>query len=302
MANSIERARGQAGYWLYLIPGAIGFVLIIFLPFIMNTGLSFSRWKGIGLPKFVGLNNYIKLINDAAFWASLEHTVAFVVAMAVIPTILGVFLAAILFDYISARFGEGLSSFFRAGFYLPQILPISAAGILWGWILNPFGVLNSILEGVGLHDLAQNWLGDPRLAIGAVMVVMVWLQLGYCLVVFMAGLARVDPSLNEAAELDGATWLQRFWTITVPLLKPEIFVVGLTTTIAALKVFAPIYVLTSGGPDNSTLVPSYFSYYHFFATNRVGYGAAITTAQMLMTIVLGIIFLRVQAHQTENGA
>jgi len=189
---------------------------------------------------------------------------------------------------------------FRAGFYLPQILPVSAAGILWGWMLNPFGVVNAILDGVGLHSLTQNWLGNPNLAIWSVMVVMVWLQLGYCLVVFMSGLARMDPSLQEAAELDGAAWLQRFWTITVPLLKPEIFVVGLTTTIAALKVFAPIFVLTSGGPDNATLVPSYMSYHQFFATNRVGYGAAITTAQTLTTIVIGMIFIRVQSQQTEG--
>ena len=145
----------------------------------------------------------------------------------------------------------------------------------WGWILNPFGVVNAVLDSLGLHGLTQNWLGDPNLALLSLMVVMVWLQLGYSLVVFMAGLARVDPSLYEAAEIDGASWLPRFRYVTIAMLRPEIFVVGLTTTIAALKVFAPIFVLTSGGPDNATIVPSYFSYYHFFSTNRVGYGAAI---------------------------
>jgi raffinose/stachyose/melibiose transport system permease protein len=195
-----------------------------------------------------------------------------------------------------------LSSFFRAGFYLPQILPISAAGILWGWILNPFGALNGILDAIGLHALTRNWLGDPNLALPSVMAVMVWLQLGYSLVVFMAGLARVDPALHEAAELDGAGWMQRFIHVTTPSLRPEIFVVGLTTTVAALKVFAPVFVLTTGGPDDATIVPSYFAYYHFFATFRVGYGAAMTTVQMLMTLVLGAILLRVQAGQTAERA
>ncbi|MDB5526154.1 MAG: sugar transporter [Rhizobium sp.] len=300
MASSSEQSAPEKGYWLYLIPGTLGFVVIILIPFVMNLGISFTTWKGIGVPKFAGLRNYERLLADDAFWGSLLHTLAFVVSMAIIPTALGVLLAAVLFDYISARFSGALASFFRAGFYLPQILPVSAAGILWGWMLNPFGVVNAILDGIGLHGLTQNWLGNPQLAIWSVMVVMVWLQLGYCLVVFMSGLARVDPSLQEAAELDGAAWLPRFWTITVPLLKPEIFVVGLTTTIAALKVFAPIYVLTSGGPDNATLVPSFMSYHQFFATNRVGYGAAITTAQVLMTIIIGIIFIRVQSHQTED--
>lgn len=300
MAGISANTEPQRGYWLYLLPGLAGFVLIILVPFVMNLTISFTSWKGIGIPKFVGLRNYAKLLTDDNFWLSLWHTLAFVVSMAVIPTAVGVLLAAVLFDYISTRFSGALASFFRAGFYLPQILPLSAAGILWGWMLNPVGIVNAVLDAVGLHGMNQNWLGDPRLAIWSVMVVMVWLQLGYCLVVCMSGLARVDPSLQEAAELDGASWLQRFWTITVPLLKPEIFVVGLTTTIAALKVFAPIFVLTLGGPDNATMVPSYMSYYQFFATNRVGYGAAITTAQMLMTIAIGIIFIRVQARQTED--
>jgi raffinose/stachyose/melibiose transport system permease protein len=299
MAGPSQQSESPKGYWLYLIPGMCGFALIILMPFVMNLGISFTIWKGIGIPKFAGLRNYERLLTDDSFWQSLLHTLAFVVSMAIIPTALGVILAAVLFDYISTRFSGALASFFRAGFYLPQILPVSAAGILWGWMLNPFGIINAILDSLGLHSLTQNWLGTS-LAIWSVMVVMVWLQLGYCLVVCMSGLARVDPSLQEAAELDGAAWLQRFWTITVPLLKPEIFVVGLTTTIAALKVFAPIFVLTSGGPDNATIVPSYMSYHQFFATNRVGYGAAISTAQMLMTIVIGIIFIRVQARQTET--
>jgi raffinose/stachyose/melibiose transport system permease protein len=300
MAATSDTSDHQNGYWLYLIPGICGFVAIILIPFVMNLAISFTTWKGIGIPKFAGLRNYERLLTDDAFWSSLVNTLAFVISMAVIPTALGVFLAAVLFDYISSRFSAGLASFFRAGFYLPQILPISAAGILWGWMLNPFGIVNAILDGIGLHGLTQNWLGNPQLALWSLMVVMVWLQLGYCLVVFMSGLARVDPSLQEAAELDGAAWLQRFWTITVPLLKPEIFVVGLTTTIAALKVFAPVFVLTSGGPDNATMVPSYLSYHQFFATNRVGYGAAITTTQVLMTVIIGIIFIRIQAQKTEG--
>ncbi|MEO8883841.1 MAG: sugar ABC transporter permease, partial [Devosia sp.] len=231
--------------FLYLLPGLIGFVVIVVIPAIMNAGISLLNWKGVGAPRFAGLLNYQNLFRDDAFWSSLQHTAAFVFAMAVIPTALGIFIAAVLFDYVSARFGSGWSSFFRAGFYLPQILPISAAGVLWGWILNPIGALNAILNGIGLHDLAHNWLGDPQLALGAVMGVMVWLQLGYTLVVFMAGLSRVDPSLYEAAEIDGANWMQRFWMVTVPMLRPEIYVVLLTTTIAALKVFAPVFVLTT---------------------------------------------------------
>lgn len=300
MSGAASEPHPSRGYWLYLIPGMVGFVVIVVVPFFMNLAISFTIWKGIGIPKWAGLKNYERLLADDTFWHSLVNTAAFVLAMAVIPTAIGVLLAALLFDYVSARFSSALASFFRAGFYLPQILPVSAAGILWGWMFNPFGIINAMFDAIGLGALKQNWLGDPGFALYALMVVMIWLQLGYCLVVFMSGLARVDPSLQEAAELDGAAWLQRFWTITVPLLKPEIFVVGLTTTIAALKVFAPVFVLTTGGPDNATMVPSQMAYHQFFATNRVGYGAAITTAQMLMTLVICFVFIRIQARHTEN--
>lgn len=292
---------GRAGYWLYLLPGLTGFLLVVGLPFLMNIALSLTKWKGVGLPRFIGLTNYANLAADTAFWASLQHTLFFVLAMAVIPTILSLILASTLFDYISTNFSEGLSSFFRAGFYLPQILPVAVAGVLWGWILNPHGVLNLVLGGIGLGSLAANWLGDPATAIYALMGVMVWMQIGYSLVIFMSGLARVDPSLYEAAKLDGAGAAARFRYVTIPMLRPEIFVVGLTTTVAALKVFAPVFVLTNGGPDNATVVPSYFSYYHFFSTARVGYGAAVATAQTAITIVLGLIFLRVQARQQGAG-
>ena len=295
-----DRHVGESGYALFLIPGLIGFALVVLLPFLMNLGISFTRWKGIGMPTFIGIDNYARLIRDGTFWAAFQHSIAAVIAMAAIPTALGLFLAAVLYDYVAPRFGGKISSWLRAGFYLPQILPIAVAGVLWGWILSPTGVLNEVLKAVVLGALAHNWLGDPSTALLSVMAVMVWLQVGYALVVFMSGLARVDPSLYEAAELDGAPWLSRFRHITIPMLKPEIFVVGLTTTIAALKVFAPVYVLTSGGPDNATNVPSYFAYYHFFTTNRVGYGAAISSVQMLITLVLGLVFLRVQARQTEG--
>lgn len=293
---------GRAGYYLYMIPGMLGFGLLVLVPLIANFAISFTTWKGgVIAPKYIGFQNYERLLVDAAFWGSIQHTLLFIISMTIVPILLGLVLAAVLFDYISAQFSEGLSSFFRAGFYLPQILPLTAAGVLWGWILNPIGIINAVLKAIGLDFMARNWLGDANYALWAVSAVIVWIQIGYCLVVFMSGLARVDPSLYEAAELDNASWFGRFRYITIPMLMPEIFVVALTTLIAALKVFAPIYVLTAGGPDNATTVPSYLSYYHFFTTNRVGYAAAIATLQTAMTIVLGIVFLRMQSRQTEGA-
>ncbi len=296
-AAQASYARHQRGYYLYLLPGAIGFLLIVLIPQIANFVLSFTAWKGVGTPRWIGTQNYERLIGDDQFWGSMIHTLLFIISMTIIPVLIGLVLAALLFDYIRDQFGERLSSFFRAGFYLPQILPVTTAGVLWGWILNPVGVANIILKAIGLGALAQNWVGDATYALPAVSLMIVWIQVGYCLVVFMAGLSRIDPALYEAAQLDGAGWWQRLFAITVPMLAPEIFVVVLTTMIAALKVFAPVFVLTAGGPDNATLVPSYLTYYHFFTTQRVGYAAAIAVVQMVLTVVLATIFLRFQARQ-----
>ncbi|MGO7213215.1 ABC transporter permease subunit [Rhizobium leguminosarum] len=301
MAISSQRSSdGSRSYSLYLIPGTIGFILIVLIPQLANLGLSFTAWKGVGTPRPVGLQNYHRLLTDDQFWGSMYHTLLFIVSMTVIPVCIGLVLAALLFDYVRDQFGEWVSSFFRAGFYLPQILPVTVAGVLWGWILNPVGVINITLKAIGLDNLAQNWIGDATFALAAVSLVIVWIQVGYCLVVFMAGLSRIDPSLYEAAELDGANWWSRFVTITIPLLAPEIFVVVLTTLIAALKVFAPIFVITAGGPDNATLVPSYLTYYHFFTTQRVGYAAAIAVVQTTLTIALAVIFLRFQSQQESK--
>ena len=287
----------RRGYYLYLIPGAIGFVAIVLIPQIANFVLSFTTWKGVGLPRWVGMMNYQRLLTDGQFWGSMQHTLLFIISMTIIPVLIGLVLAALLFDYVREQFGEKISSLFRAGFYLPQILPVTTAGVLWGWILNPLGVVNTIFKSIGLAPLAQNWIGDATWALPSVSLMIVWIQIGYCLVVFMAGLSRIDPALYEAAELDGAGWWQRLLSITVPMLAPEIFVVVLTTLIAALKLFAPVFVLTAAGPDNATMVPSYLTYYHFFTTQRVGYAAAIAVVQTILTIVLAVIFLRVQSRQ-----
>lgn len=289
------------GYWGYLLPGAIGFAAVVLVPFGMNVYLSFTRFRGVGTPQFIGLDNYTRLLADPTFWTSFVNSLVFIVAMAIIPTAIGVLVAALLFDFISPRFGPRTSSLLRGMFYLPQILPIAVAGVLWKWMYQPeYGILNSILDTVGLGALRQNWLGDSDVAIYAVINVLIWLQIGYTVVIFMAGLSRVDPALHEAAELDGAGWITRFRVITLNQLRPEIAVVIITTSVAALKVFAPIFVLTRGGPGTSTMVPAYFSFYNFFTTTQVGYGAAVATVLALVVTVLAVSLLLFQTRNAEG--
>ncbi|MEU0431082.1 sugar ABC transporter permease [Streptomyces sp. NPDC006290] len=296
--------RPRTSYALFLLPGFVAFLVVVVGPFLMNTGVSFTDWQGVGSPTWSGLANYRELMGDSEFWASFRHSLFMVVAMAVVPTALGLVLAAALFDFVAKHFGTRTATVLRACFYLPQVLPIAVAGIVWSWILAPDnGSLNELLKAVGLGSWQQDWLGDPDLALYSVMGVMVWVQIGFPLVVFMAGLQRVDPQLYEAAELDGAGWWRRFRHITLPQIRPEVSVVLLWCTIAALKVFGAVYVLTKGGPGGATDVPSYFSFTTFFEKTQVGYGAAISTVLTLIILALALIGLRFQtrAEDAEEG-
>lgn len=296
--------RPRDSYTLFLLPGALAFTAVIIVPFLMNTGVSFTDWQGVGSPEWSGLANYRELLDDSEFWASFRHSLFMVVAMAAVPTAVGLVLAAALFDFVGKHFGSATASVLRACFYLPQVLPIAVAGIVWSWILAPDnGSLNELLKAVGLGSWQQDWLGDPDIALYSVMGVMVWVQIGFPLVIFMAGLQRVDPQLYEAAELDGAGWWRRFWHITLPQIRPEIYVVLLWCTIAALKVFGAVYVLTKGGPGGATNVPSYFSFTTFFEKTQVGDGAAISTVLTVIILALALIGLRLQtrAEEIEEG-
>ncbi|MFD0900047.1 carbohydrate ABC transporter permease [Actinomadura sediminis] len=292
---------GRLAYLPYLLPGLLLFTGVIGVPFLMNIGTSFTEWSGVGSPEWVGLENYKELMGDERFWSSFRNNVLVIVGMAIVPTVIGLVLAGALTDLIDRHFGSRTAAVLRACIYLPQVLPVVIAGVVWSWLLAPDdGAVNALLEAVGLGSLAQNWLGDPDTALWSVLAVMVWTQIGFPLVIFMSGLQRVDPSLYEAAEIDGASWARRFWHVTVPQIRPEIFVVLLWTTIAALKAFPQIFVLTKGGPGGSTNVPSYYSYVSFFEKQDVGYGSAIATVLTLVIVALTVVFLRAQGRELEG--
>ncbi|MDN4475953.1 sugar ABC transporter permease [Demequina sp. SYSU T00192] len=301
-----QRGGGKLGYWLYLIPGTLLVGLVIFYPIVRNVRLSFFHWRGgRAEEQFAGLENWIALFGDQEFLQSFKNIVLVIIAMVIVPTLLGLIIAALLFDVVGRRFGARLSSFLRATYYLPQILPIAVAGVMFSWILKPNsdGVLNQFLTALTGSEVTVNWLGGQySTAMASVMVLMIWIQIGYPVVIFMAALQRVDPQLYEAAELDGANWFQRFRAITLPMIQPEVFVVALTTTIAALKVFAPVFILTGGGPSKSTYVPSFYAYQEFIRGTDKGYAATIASAITILVVVVAIIFIRVQNRAERKDA
>ena len=296
-----KRYSPYKGMEVFLIPGLIFFLILIVFPFLSNLVLSFTKWTGVRTPLWIGLANYAKALTDKIFWTSFRNNLYLIITLTTIPTLIGLLLATILYDYISKEFGKGISSIFRAGFYLPQVIPAVVSALVWRWILQPdWGVLNYILKAVHLDSLAHNWLGDPKTALWAIIVTMIWFQIGYPMVIFMAALQRIDPELYEAASIDGASWLQKFFRITIPLIRPEMFVVILTTTIFALKTFGQIFAMTLGGPGNATMVASYFSYKNFFQNSNVGYGATMSTVVTFIIILITIVWVRVQTQQERQ--
>ncbi|MEP7284588.1 MAG: sugar ABC transporter permease [Chloroflexota bacterium] len=294
-----KSATFNKGYWVFLVPGVLIFLVLIILPILANIGISFTTWAGTGTPVWVGWQNFAKASKDSTFWASFRNNLGVILVMVVIPTFMGLVLATTLTDYIARKFGTGVSNFLRAGFYFPQIIPILVSAIVWKWILQPdWGVVNTVLKSIGLASLAHNWLGDSGTALASVMVMLIWIQIGYPLIIFMAAMQRIDPELYEAAQIDGASWWAKFFYLTIPLIRPELFVVILTTTIYSLKLFAPIYAMTRGGPGTSTtMLPSYFAYKNFFETAQVGYGATIATVLTCIVVILTILWIRVQTGQ-----
>jgi raffinose/stachyose/melibiose transport system permease protein len=295
-----QRGATKAGYWLYLIPGLLLLAVVIVYPLVRNVRLSFFHWRGGRAEEhFAGFENWTKLFSDSEFLRSFSNIILVLVAMVIVPTLAGLIIAAVLFDVVGRRFRTSLASFLRATFYLPQILPIAVAGVMFAWILKPNsqGVLNQFLSAITGSTVEVNWLGGQySTAMGSVMVLMIWIQLGYPVVIFMAALQRVDPQLYEASELDGANWYQRFRAITLPMIRPEVFVVALTTTIAGLKVFAPVFILTAGGPAKSTYVPSYYAYIQFIKGVDKGYAATIASAITIIVVIVAFVFIRVQTR------
>lgn len=288
--------RNQRHYYLFLIPGILYFTILVVIPFFANTVLSFTSWSGVGMPKFVGFANYAKALKDAVFWVSLRNNLLLIIAMTIIPTLIAIVLAVLIFDVVAKRFGQTTANFFRAGFYLPQVITIVVSAYTWKWVFHPnWGAANWALKSFGLPTV--NWLGDPKIAMASIMLMMIWYQIGYPLVIFMSALQRIDPQLYESAAIDGASWWNFLRHITVPQIRAEIYVVVLTTMIDALKIFGPVYAMTMGGPGNATSVAGYFSFKNFFERGQVGYGASVATILSVLILIVTVAFITMQSRR-----
>jgi len=281
---------------LYLFPAFLIYLLFTFIPIIETFRASFFDWNGFSESRtFIGFGNYIKLFSDPLFLKAISNNLVFILFYSILPILIGLLLSALLSGQPIPGF-----SFFRTLYFLPQVISMVVVGVVWRWMFNPVsGPINQFLSLVGLDQLRQAWLGSFQYALPAVGSIGTWVQYGFCMVLFLAGIQRIPIEYYEAASLDGANGLKQFVYIIVPGLKSEIGVAMITTMIAALRVFDLIYSTTRGGPGDSTLVTGFLIYRSAILNNRIGYGAAI--AMVLTIIILALSFLIRRMMREEQG-
>jgi multiple sugar transport system permease protein len=275
--------------WAFAAPFVILFLVFLAFPIVASFLLSFTSFglrdlqNPIGAT-FVGVQNYIDLFSDEKFWTSLLNTLYFVVVGVPLTLIIGLLIANAL--------NRGITRFrtlFRVGYYIPVITSIVAIAVVWRFLLNPdVGLINMLLATVGIDGPA--WLADPALAMPSIIAMAVWRNLGFAMIVFLAGLQAIPSVLYEAASIDGAGRWQAFRSVTLPLLKPTILFMTVITTIGYLQLFEEPFVMTGGGPLDRTLSVSMYMYQQGFAFFHQGYASAI--AYVLFVIVAIVAFLQ----------
>lgn len=267
---------------LFILPALLLYAAFVLVPILQVVGYSFFAWDNGIAQDFVGLANYARLGSDRIFWAALWHNAIWVVLTLAFPLLAGLLLASIL-----AERGPRTVQIMSAIYFVPRTIPLVVAGIIWGWIYNPlFGLLNYGLDLVGLGNIAGAWLAEEGSALLSLNVVGAWTFFGFCVVIYLGAIQSIDPSLYEAAEIDGAKWWRKFRDITVPLLQNTTFFLGLYAAIEAMRFFDLIWVTTQGGPGYATEVLTTHVYKTFFLVGDFGYAAALSV--VLLVIVLGL--------------
>ncbi len=281
--------------WMFLALPLLLYAIWVVLPALYTFFLSLTEYDGLLPPEYIGLDNFRRLLGHSTFHTSLLNNLRWVIIFILVPVPAGLFLAILLSKAIPA------ARIFKALIYSPMVLAPVVIGLIWTWIYSPrSGLLNHTLTLVGLNTLTRGWLSDPDLAIYAIIFAAVWRHTGYVMIIYLAGLTSISPTLIEAAKIDGASPWQRFRHVILPLLKPTTTIVMVITMIESLRAFDFVNIMTDGGPFRSTEVLANFMYKQAFARYNMGYGAAI--AVVLFLIMIAFIFYYVmQKREDRDG-
>lgn len=269
--------------WLFVLPALVMYGVFVLQPLALTVQYSLYRWNGVGPATWVGLQNYVTVLTEPRLVETLFNAFRLVLFYSVIPVSLGLVTASIIHRVAGGRLG----TVSRTILFLPQVIPLVAAGIIWGRLFSLDGLVNQVLTAIGLGDITRAWLGDFDTALPAVGIVGIWVLLGFCTVLLLTGMSRIDSALFESARIDGAGWFREFRSITLPSLRNEIGVCITVTVIAALAAFDIVYVTTGGGPGNATAVPGIQIYIIAFLERQVGLASAL--AVVLVVLVLLVI-------------
>ncbi|MBM3266986.1 MAG: sugar ABC transporter permease [Candidatus Sericytochromatia bacterium] len=269
--------------WLFIMPALAVIGVFSLLPTVGSFAISFTSWDLLGTPRWVGMDNYQALLQDPLFYKVVGNTLWFVVLYVVLDMVIALALAVALNQKI-----RGLA-IFRTAYFLPVVTSMVAVSIVWEWIYDPgFGILNVVIGWFGAEKV--HWLSDPRFALPCLVVMSVWKSLGYTMILFLAGLQAIPPEYTEAAAVDGASGVTRFFRITMPLLGPTLLLVGIMATIRAFQTFDSVYLMTQGGPRRATTVVVYWLFQNAFTYFKLGKASAL--AYMLFAVLLALTLMQ----------
>ena len=287
--NRLVMHENIAGY-LFMAPFLLFFLGFVVYPMFMCIFTSFFDATMGREDIFIGFDNYKELFSDEVFWIALKNTLIIVVVSVPVTCAFSLWIATMI-----SKMPVAATSAFRCIFYLPVVTGSVAVTMVWKWMFNNYyGILNYLGKGMGLIDKNINWLGDPKYALGCIILILLTTSVGQPIVLYVSALDNVDKSLVEAAQVDGATETQAFWRIKWPQMMPTTLYILVITTINSFQCFALIQLLTSGGPSNSTMTIMYYIYYNAFKLYRYGYGNA-------MGVILAIIIAILSAIQFKAG-
>jgi multiple sugar transport system permease protein len=283
-------AQARAG-WMFLIPALIHLVIFTMIPVVIALVLSFTAYRAIEAPRFVGFDNYINAFEEQLFWTALGNTIVYAAMSVPARMVIALGIAVLLNQAIPFR------AFFRAAVYLPQVTSVAAISIVWMWLYNPeHGLINYGLKAFGVAP--QNWLYDAKQALLAIVIMTTWYGVGSNMVIFLAGLQGIPEQLYEAGQIDGADRWQLFRFITTPMLSTTTIFVLLTNVMEAFRVFESIYVMTGGGPGRATTTLTLMVYKRGFENFQFGSASAI--AFLLFIVVIAATVLSRLIVRTEN--
>ncbi len=266
-----------------VLPGVLVFLFAVLAPIILSVYYGFTDYSGMGEAKWIGWENYAALFHDSAFGRSLLNSLLLAIGFICIQHPLAILVAAVL-DKLQGR-AEGV---FRCIYFIPNVISVAVIAYLWKFIYNPdFGLLNNVLKFFGYQGKI-NWLSQQN-AIWSVLLVLIWHGFGWGMLIYYTGIKNIDPVLYEAASIDGANWWTTFFRITLPLMKPVIQINVTMAIISALKQMETVYLLTNGGPSNSTQFAANYLYQQAFKSFRYGYGNAIGVVFILICIVTTVV-------------